>query len=87
MRLWFVLAPSAVAMAALAFLSGPESSCGGSDTITIGFDVAVLIAAASALAKAVVAIVLRRLWPFLAAVLLAILGYFLVIDVVGNCLA
>jgi hypothetical protein len=31
--------------------------------------------------------VLRRLWPSLAAVLLAILGYFLVIDVVGNCLA
>jgi hypothetical protein len=39
-------------MAALAFLSGPESTCSGSDTITIGFDVAVLIAAASALATA-----------------------------------
>jgi hypothetical protein len=35
----------------------------------------------------VAAIVRRRLWPLLAAALLAILGYFMVIDDVGNCLA
>jgi hypothetical protein len=87
MKLWFLLVPGAVAMAALVLLSGPESTCSGSDKVTIGFDIAVLVAAASALATAAAAIVLRRLWPFLAAVLLAILGYFLVVNVVGDCLA
>jgi hypothetical protein len=87
MKLWFLLVPGAVAMAALVLLSGPESTCSGSDTVTIGFDIAVLVAAASILATAVAAIVLRRLWPFLAALLLAILGYFLVVNVVGDCLA
>jgi hypothetical protein len=87
MKLWFLLIPGAVATAALVLLSGPESTCSGSDTVTIGFDIAVLVAAASAIATAVAAVMLRRLWPFLAAVLLAILGYFLVVNVVGDCLA
>jgi len=71
----------------VALLAGAESGCSSSDAVTIGFDVAVLVAAASLLATIVAAIALRLLWPLVTAVLLAILGYFLVVNVVGNCLS
>jgi hypothetical protein len=84
---WLLLAPGVVAAAAVALLAGAESTCSSSDAVTIGFDVAVLVVAASLLATIVAAIALRLLWPLVTAVLLAILGYFLVVNVVGNCLS